>query len=128
MVDCRFFKHLTLGPPFQFVLNAAVDRLKGTPYCWSTQRLPKAQEEAFRQAVEELQRSRGGGRARGEDIRQLLAQQFGVAYSLNGVYELLKRLDMSWISARSASPNANPARQAEFKKKLGSRGTGRPAP
>lgn len=51
-----------------------------------------SQEEAFRQAVEQLQHRRGGGRVRGEEIRQLLAQQFSVDYTLNGVYELLKRL------------------------------------
>ena len=77
---------------------------------------PKTQEEAFFQAVEQLQDRRGGGRVRGEDIRHLLDEQFGVVYTLNGVYELLKRLDMVWISGRSVSPNANPARQAEFKK------------
>ncbi|MFL6714867.1 MAG: winged helix-turn-helix domain-containing protein [Burkholderiaceae bacterium] len=69
----------------------------------STQRLPKTQEEAFRQVIEQLQDSRGGGRGRGEDIRQLLSEQFAVAYSLNGVYDLLKRLDMAWVSARSIS-------------------------
>jgi transposase len=42
-----------------------------------------------------------------------------VDYTLNGVYELLKRLDMAWISARSVSPNADPLRQAEFKKMYG---------
>ena len=82
---------------------------------------------SLRQAVEALQRSRGGGRVRVEDIRQLLAQQFGVDYSLNGVYELLKRLDMAWISARSVSPNADPVKQAEFKKKSGPGSTGRSA-
>jgi transposase len=92
-----------------------VDRLAGT------QRLPKTQEEAFRQAVEQLQDRRGGGRVRGEDIRQLLSEQFAVAYSLNGVYDLLKRLDMAWISARSISPHADPAKQAAFKKNLSSR-------
>ena len=61
---------------------------------------------------------RGGGRVRGEDIRQLLARQFGVAYSLNGVYDLLKRLGLVWISARAVSPYADPVAQAEFKKKL----------
>ncbi len=95
-----------------------LDRVAGIPHYWSPQRLPKSQEEAFRQAVEQLQDRRGGGRVRGEDIRQLLAEQFGVAYTLNGVYELLKRLDMVWISARSVSPTANPARQAEFKKNV----------
>lgn len=72
-----------------------VDRLAGVPHYWSTQRLPEAQEEAFRHAVEQLQAIRGGGRLRGEDIRQLLAEQFAVTYSLNGVYDLLKRLDMA---------------------------------
>jgi transposase len=98
-----------------------VDRLAGTPHYWSTQRLPKTQEEAFRQAVEQLQDNRGGGRVRGEDIRQLLSEQFAVAYSLNGVYDLLKRLDMAWISARSISPHADPVKQAAFKKNLSSR-------
>ena len=96
--------------------SGGVDRLAGVPHDWSTQRLAKAQEEAFRQAVEQLQCSRGGGRVRGEDIRQLLAEQFAVTYSLNGVYDLLKRLDMAWISARSVSPHADPVKQAEFKK------------
>jgi len=45
---------------------------------------------------------------RGEDIQQLLVQQFAVEYSLNGVYDLLKRLDMVWISARAVSPQADP--------------------
>jgi transposase len=93
-------------------------RLAGLPHDWSTQRLPTAQEAAFRQAVEHLQRQRGGGRVRGEDIRQLLAQQFGLAYSLNGVYHLLERLHIVWISARAVSPHADPAAQADFKKKL----------
>jgi transposase len=93
-----------------------VQRLKGVPHTWSTQRLPRSQEEAFRQAVEQLQHDCGGGRVRGEDVRRLLAEQFGVVYRLNGVYDLLKRLDMAWITARSVSPHANAAKQAAFKK------------
>jgi len=80
----------------KWFIDEGLDRLAGIPHYWSTQRLPIAQEEAFRQAVEQLQHRRGGGRVRGEDVRQLLAQQFGVAYTLNGVYELLKRVDMAW--------------------------------
>ena len=100
----------------QWFSAVGVARLAGMPHDWSTQRLAKAQEEAFRQAVEQLQRERGGGRVRGEDIRQLLDRQFGVAYSLNGVYDLMKRLGMVWISARAVSPYADPVAQAEFKK------------
>lgn len=65
--------------------------MAGIPHYWGTQRLPKAREEAFRQAVEQLQDRRGGWGVRGEDIRQLLAEQFGMAYALNGVYESLRR-------------------------------------
>jgi hypothetical protein len=78
--------------------------------------LSKAQKEGFRQAIEQLQDSRGGGRVLGEDIRQLLFEQFAVAYSLNGVYDLLKRLDMAWISARSISPHIDPVKQTDFNK------------
>jgi transposase len=96
------------------------DGLKGLgskPRYWCNQRLPKDQEEAFRVAIEQLQQVRPGGRIRGEDIRQLLTQQFDVAYSLNGIYELLKRLRIVWISARSRNPYADPIRQADFEKK-----------
>ena len=112
----------------QWFTAGGVARLAGLPHDWSTQRLAKEQEEAFRQAVEQLQRERGGGRVRGEDIRQLLARQFGVAYSLNGVYDLLKRLGLVWISARALKPYADPVAQAEFKKKLrpGSRSNAAP--
>jgi transposase len=97
-------------------IDESLNSIAGISHYWRPQRLPKTQEEAFRQAVEQLQNGRGGGRVRGEDIRQLLAKQFGVAYTLNGVYELLKRLDMVGILARSVSPNANRARWSEFKK------------
>jgi transposase len=82
----------------------------------STQKLPKAQEEAFRYAVEQMQVGRDGGRIRGEDIRQLLPEQFHIEYSLDGMYHLLKRLGMVWISACSANSKADLLAQLEFKK------------
>ena len=100
----------------QWFTAGGVARLAGLPHDWSKQRLANEQEEAFRQAVEQLQRERRGGRVRGEDIRQLLARQFGVAYSLSCVYDLIKRLGLVWISARALKPCADPVAQAEFKK------------
>jgi hypothetical protein len=38
----------------KWFIEEGVDRLDGIPHYWSTQRLPKTQEEASRQAVEEL--------------------------------------------------------------------------
>lgn len=100
----------------QWFTAGGVARLAGMPHDWSTQRLAKEQQEAFRQAVEQLQGERGGSRVRGKDIRPLLARQFDVACSLNGVYALLKRLGLVWISARAVSPCADPVAQTEFKK------------
>jgi transposase len=79
-------------------------------------RLGKEQQEAVRRAIEQAQDERDGGRIRGEEIRQLLHEQFHVDYSLNGVYHLLERLGMSWISARAISPQADLLAQAAFKK------------
>ena len=37
-------------------------------------------------------------------------------YSVNGIYELLARIGMSWISARSKHPQADINAQEAFKK------------
>ena len=111
----------------QWFAHGGLDRLAGVPHDWSTQRLPKAQEEAFRGAVEQMQAGRDGGRIRGEEIRQLLSEQFHIEYSLDGVYHLLKRLGMVWISVRSIHPEADPLAQAEFKKKFRSKSLGHSA-
>jgi hypothetical protein len=52
----------------KWLVDEGLGRLAGAPHYWSPQRLPKMQEEAFRQAVGQLQERRGGGRVRGEDI------------------------------------------------------------
>lgn len=53
---------------------------------------------------------------RGEDIRQLLAQEFGAQYSLSGVYALLHRLRQSSLVPRPSHPSRDPTAQAAFKK------------
>lgn len=95
-----------------------IERLSGVPQSGRPPRLGKEQQEAVRRAIEQAQDERGGGRIRGEEIRQLLHEQFHVDYSLNGVYHLLERLGMSWISARAISPQADLPTQAAFKKNV----------
>lgn len=113
----RVTRHAVMRWATWFV-EGGIDRLAGIPHTWSPQRLPKAQEEALRVAIEQAQAERGGGRIRGEDIRQILREQFHQEYSLNGVYHLMKRLGMCWISARAVNPQADLLAQAEFKKKV----------
>ena len=52
---------------------------------------------------------------RGRDIQQLLENEFGVKYSLNGVYNLLHRLEFSWLSPRPRHRQADPEAQEAFK-------------
>jgi transposase len=100
-----------------------IERLLGIPQSGRPPRLGKVQQEAVRRAIEQAQEARGGGRIRGEEIRQLLHEQFAVDYSLNGVYHLLKRLGMSWISARAISPQADLPAQTAFKKNVRASGS-----
>jgi transposase len=54
----------------------------------------------------------------GRDIQEHIRRHFGVLYALNGVYDLLHRLNYSWLSPRPHHPESDAAAQEEFKKKL----------
>lgn len=65
------------------------------------------------------QEHRNGGHLKGGDIRKMLKDNFHSDYSLSGVYELLKRCDMSWVSPRTVHPESDPVQQENFKKTFG---------
>jgi transposase len=53
---------------------------------------------------------------RGEDVRRILAEEFGVTRRLQAVYNLLHRLGFAPLRPRPRHPKGDPARQEEFKK------------
>lgn len=53
---------------------------------------------------------------RGEDVRRILQQEFGVLRKLSSVYYLLHSLGYSWLVPRPLHAQADPARQELFKK------------
>ena len=59
-----------------------------------------------------------GGRLRGEDIIQLVKDEWGVEYTLSGIYRLMKAIGMSWVSTRSKHPKQDEQAQQQFKKTL----------
>ena len=65
-----------------------------------------------------------------EDIRRILRREFGVARSLQAVYDLLHRLGFEPLRPRPRHPEADPAAQDRFKKAspAGSPRSPRPAP
>lgn len=53
---------------------------------------------------------------RGEDVRRILREEFGVLRSLQAVYDLLHRLGFEPLRPRPRHPEADPAAQDRFKK------------
>ena len=54
---------------------------------------------------------------RAKDVREILRAEFGVAYSLAGVYLLLHRLGYSCLDPRPRHRKSDPAARKEFEKK-----------
>jgi transposase len=74
-------------------------------------------EETFRERVRTgPSESEGLAAYRVEDVRSLLAAEFGSDYSISGTYFLLHRLGFSSLVPRPVHPKADPAAQAAFKK------------
>ncbi|MEI8672201.1 winged helix-turn-helix domain-containing protein [Vibrio sp. SA48] len=56
-----------------------------------------------------------GGRLQETDIIEFIHKEFGLSYSLSGIYKILRKLDLVWITTRSkqsveaqeAFPNRN---------------------
>ncbi len=67
-------------------------------------RLPKEKEEEFKDALDALYDSKNGGRVKVDDIQKLLLDKFDCNYSRSGVYTLLDRINIVWITGRSKHP------------------------
>jgi transposase len=55
-------------------------------------------------------------RLRGEDVRRILRDEFGVLGSLQATYDLLHRLGFEPLRPRPAHPKGDPAARTAFKK------------
>lgn len=81
-------------------------------------RRPKLSPEREQQLMDRLDadptKADGVCALRGQDIRRILKVEFGVVYSLNGVYDLLKRLNYSSLKPRPRHPKNDPVAMQEF--------------
>lgn len=85
------------------------------PRSGAPQRLARRHQAAFVARVHAgPPRSSGLSAWRGEDLREVLAREFGAHYSLSGVYALLRRLGQASLVPRPQHPNADPGAQAAF--------------
>ena len=95
---------------------SGLDSLYDKPRSGRNSKLAPKHIESFKQLIVDSQAKRGGGRLTGQDIQKLAYEHYQASYSVNGIYELLARIGMSWISARSQHPQADINAQEAFKK------------
>jgi transposase len=96
--------------------NGGLEALKNQPGRGAKRRLSSDMESKFCNRIREEQNNRNGGRLRGEDIKKILHDEFGVECSLSSTYGVLKRVGMSWITSRSRHPKQSHEEQELFKK------------
>jgi transposase len=79
-------------------------------------KLPRDREQAFKARVLGGPAESDGGVCvlRGEDARRILEREFGVAYSLEGVYDLLDRLNLSCLVPRPRHRKNDPQAAAAW--------------
>jgi len=90
--------------------------LEDLPKTGRPPKLAREDENKFVQKIADLQSSRSGGRVTGYDIQRMARNDFDADYANDSIYTVLKRLDISWITARSKHPKADSEAQAAFKK------------
>lgn len=95
-----------------------IEGLKDKPGRGAKPYLSPEENEAFKLSVLDLQANRKGGRIRGKDVLELMKNKFGIEPSKSTVYEILKRVDLVWITGRSIHPEADVKAQEAFKKTL----------
>jgi len=77
--------------------------------------LPKDQHQAFKQRIlDGPNEDDGVCTLRGRDMVRILEKEFGVNYQLNGVYDLLHRLNLSMLVPRPEHRKADPEAMAKW--------------
>jgi transposase len=96
--------------------NFGLCGLEDLPKSGRPPKLARESETDFIQKIVTLQNSRNGGRVTGYDIQKMAFDDFDADYAEDSIYTVLKRLNVSWITARSKHPKADSEAQAAFKK------------
>lgn len=86
-----------------------LDGLEPKPQSGRPPTLPEEQHKAFKQRIlDGPTEADGVCTLRGVDAQRILQDEFGVSYSLNGVYELMHRLNLSVLVPRPEHRKADP--------------------
>lgn len=99
--------------------KGGIEALKDSPRSGQPTKLSRQQEKAFCKRIEAGPTGKDGVAVlNGPVIRQIAEREFGVVYSLWGIYHLLHRLGYSCICPRPQHEKSSPQAQEDFKKTL----------
>jgi transposase len=82
-----------------FYRDHGLERIRPLKQTGQPTKLPRQQEQAFLDRLDSDSRI-----LRGADIQQILREQFGATYTLNGAYKLLHRLGYEPLKPRPVNP------------------------
>lgn len=105
----------SIGTWYRRYKKIGLPGLRDLPRSGANPKLPRDKEEEFISKIAALQESKKGGRITGADIREMALKNFGAKYSEDSIYTVLKRLKISWITARSKHPKSDETAQKKFK-------------
>jgi transposase len=95
--------------------DGGIDAIQPRPRPGRTPKLPRDREAQLRQRLDAgARRDDGVCTLRGKDVVRILEQEFGVKYTLGGVYDLLARLGYSCLTPRPLHEKSDPQAIADF--------------
>lgn len=95
--------------------ESGLEGLSDKPKSGQPKFLTDEQESNLVNDIIKLQDDRDGGRITAEEIRLYIIKKYKVEYKSRGVYDLLYRLGLSWVSSRSKHPKSDVNKQKTFK-------------
>jgi len=94
-----------------------IGALKDSPRCGAPTKLSQKQQHALCKRIEAGPTKQDHVSVlNGPEVKKILEQEFGVIYSVWGVYRLLHRLGFSCLCPRPQHEKADPQAQEDFKK------------
>lgn len=96
--------------------DGGIDAIQPKPRPGRVPKLPREREAELKRRLDKGPLPQDGVcTLRGRDVRRILEAEFGVKYTLGGVYDLLERLGYACLTPRPVHEKSDPAAMAEFK-------------